>query len=197
MTISAAIVKELREKTGVGMMDCKRALEETDGDLEKAMEVLRKKGLAAVAKRAGRVTSEGIIASYIHPGERLGVLVEVNCETDFVARTPDFRAFVKEIAMQVAAANPLVMRREDLLEEDVEREKEIYRDQARSQGKPDKIIEKIVQGKMEKYYQEVCLLDQQFIKDSDKRVSDLLGEVKMKLGENIIVKRFARFRLGE
>jgi elongation factor Ts len=197
MTISAAIVKELREKTGVGMMDCKRALEETYGDLEKAMEVLRKKGLAAVAKRAGRVTSEGVIASYIHPGERLGVLVEVNCETDFVARTPDFRAFVKEIAMQVAAANPLVMRREDLLEEDVEREKEIYRDQARSQGKPDKIIEKIVQGKMEKYYQEVCLLDQQFIKDSDKRVSDLLGEVKMKLGENIIIKRFARFRLGE
>jgi elongation factor Ts len=197
MTISAAIVKELREKTGVGMMDCKRALEETDGDLEKAMEVLRKKGLAAVAKRAGRVTSEGVIASYIHPGERLGVLVEVNCETDFVARTPDFRAFVKEIAMQVAAANPLVMRREDLLEEDVEREKEIYRDQARSQGKPDKIIEKIVQGKMEKYYQEVCLLDQQFIKDSDKRVSDLLDDVKMKLGENIIIKRFARFRLGE
>lgn len=197
MTISAAVVKELREKTGVGMMDCKRALEETDGDLEKAMEVLRKKGLAAVAKRAGRVTSEGVIASYIHPGERLGVLVEVNCETDFVARTPDFRAFVKEIAMQVAAANPLVMRREDLLEEDVEREKEIYRDQARSQGKPDKIIEKIVQGKMEKYYQEVCLLDQQFIKDSDKRVSDLLNDVKMKLGENIIMKRFARFRLGE
>lgn len=197
MTISAAIVKELREKTGVGMMDCKRALEETDGDLERAMEVLRKKGLAAVAKRAGRVTSEGVIASYIHPGERLGVLVEVNCETDFVARTPDFRAFVKEIAMQVAAANPLVMRREDLLEEDVEKEKEIYRDQARSQGKPDKIIEKIVQGKMEKYYQEVCLLDQQFIKDSDKRVSDLLNDVKMKLGENIIIKRFARFRLGE
>ncbi|KPL18261.1 MAG: elongation factor Ts [candidate division Zixibacteria bacterium SM23_81] len=197
MTISAAIVKELREKTGVGMMDCKRALEETDGNLEKAMEVLRKKGLAAVAKRAGRVTSEGVIASYIHPGERLGVLVEVNCETDFVARTPDFRAFVKEIAMQVAAANPLVMRREDLLAEDVEREKEIYRDQARSQGKPDTIIEKIVQGKMEKYYQEVCLLDQQFIKDSDKRVSDLLNDVKMKLGENIIIKRFARFRLGE
>jgi elongation factor Ts len=197
MAISAAIVKELREKTGVGMMDCKRALEETDGDLEKAMEVLRKKGLAAVAKRAGRETSEGVIASYIHPGERLGVLVEVNCETDFVARTPDFRAFVKELAMQVAAANPLVMRREDLLEEDVEREKEIYRDQARSQGKPDKIIEKIIQGKMEKYYQEVCLLDQQFIKDSDKRVSDLLDDVKMKLGENIVIKRFARFRLGE
>lgn len=197
MTISAAIVKELREKTGVGMMDCKRALEETDGNLEKAMEVLRKKGLAAVAKRAGKVTSEGVIASYIHPGERLGVLVEVNCETDFVARTPDFRAFVKEIAMQVAAANPLVMRREDLFAEDVDREKEIYRDQARSQGKPDKIIEKIVQGKMEKYYQEVCLLDQQFIKDSDKRVSDLLNDVKMKLGENIVIKRFARFRLGE
>jgi elongation factor Ts len=197
MSITAAIVKELREKTGAGMMDCKRALEEAKGNLEKAVEVLRKKGLAAVAKRAGRETSEGVVASYIHPGERLGVLVEVNCETDFVARTPDFRAFVKEICMQVAAANPLVMKREDLPDEDVEREKEIYRDQARSQDKPEKIIEKIVQGKMEKYYQEVCLLDQQYIKDADKRVSDLLDEAKVKLGENIILKRFARFRLGE
>lgn len=197
MTISAKVVKELREKTGAGMMDCKRALEEADGDLEKAVEVLRKKGLAAMAKRAGRVTSEGVIGSYIHPGERLGVLVEVNCETDFVARTPDFRAFVKEISMQVAAANPLVLKREDLPEAAVEREKEIYRDQARSQGKPEKIIEKIVQGKMEKYYQEVCLLDQQYIKDSDKRISDLLDEVKMKVGENIAIRRFARFRLGE
>lgn len=197
MSITAATVKELREKTGAGMMDCKRALEEAKGDLEKAVEVLRKKGLAAVAKRAGRETSEGVIASYIHPGERLGVLVEVNCETDFVARTPDFRAFVKEICMQVAAANPLVMKREDLPDEDVNREKEIYRDQARSQDKPEKIIEKIVQGKMEKYYQEVCLLDQQYIKDADKRVSDLLDEVKVKLGENIVLKRFARFRLGE
>jgi elongation factor Ts len=197
MAISATVVKELREKTGVGMMDCKRALEEAGGDVEKAVELLRKKGLAAMAKRAGRATSEGVIASYIHPGERLGVLVEVNCETDFVARTPDFRAFVKELCMQVAAANPLVIRREDLAEADVEREKEIYRDQARSQGKPEKIIEKIIQGKMERYYQEVCLLDQQYIKDSDKRISELLDDAKMKLGENIAIKRFARFRLGE
>jgi elongation factor Ts len=197
MAVSAAVVKELREKTGAGMMDCKRALEEAGGDMEKAVELLRKKGLAAMAKRAGKATSEGVIASYIHPGERLGVLVEVNCETDFVARTPDFRAFVKEICMQVAAVNPLVIRREDLPEADVEREKEIYRDQARSQGKPEKIIEKIIQGKMERYFQEVCLLDQQYIKDSDKRISELLDDAKMKLGENIAIKRFARFRLGE
>jgi elongation factor Ts len=197
MAVSAAFVKALREKTGAGMMDCKRALEETGGDVDKAVEVLRKKGLAALAKRSGRVTSEGVITSYIHPGERLGVLVEVNCETDFVARTPDFRAFVKEISMQVAAANPLVVRREDLPEADVDREKEIYRDQARSQGKPEKIIDKIVQGKIEKYYQEVCLLDQQYIKDSDKRVSNLLEDIKMKVGENVAIKRFARFRLGE
>ena len=197
MGISAKIVKELREKTGAGMMDCKHALEKAGGDIEKAVEVLRKKGLAALAKRAGRKTTEGVIASYIHPGERLGVLVEVDCETDFVARTPDFRAFVKEISMQVAAANPLVMRREDLPEEDVEREREIYRDQARSQNKPEKIIEKIIQGKIEKYYQEVCLLDQQYIKDSDKQIYQLLEDIRMKVGENVVIKKFARFRLGE
>jgi elongation factor Ts len=197
MSISAKIVKELREKTGAGMMDCKHALEKAGGDIEKAVEVLRKKGLAALAKRAGRKTTEGVIASYIHPGERLGVLVEVDCETDFVARTPDFRAFVKEISMQVAAANPLVLRREDLPEEDVEREREIYRDQARSQNKPEKIIEKIIQGKIEKYYQEVCLLDQQYIKDSDKQICQLLEDIRMKVGENVVIKKFARFRLGE
>ena len=197
MGISAKIVKELREKTGAGMMDCKHALEKAGGDIEKAVEVLRKKGLAALAKRAGRKTTEGVIASYIHPGERLGVLVEVDCETDFVARTPDFRAFVKEISMQVAAANPLVMRREDLPEEDVERERDIYRDQARSQDKPEKIIEKIIQGKIEKYYQEVCLLDQQYIKDSDKQIYQLLEDIRMKVGENVVIKKFARFRLGE
>ena len=197
MSISAKIVKELRDKTGAGMMDCKHALEKAGGDIEKAVEVLRKKGLAALGKRAGRKTSEGVIASYIHPGERLGVLVEVDCETDFVARTPDFRAFVKEISMQVAAANPLVMRREDLPEEDVEREREIYRDQARSQNKPEKIIEKIIQGKIEKYYQEVCLLDQQYIKDSDKQIYQLLEDIRMKVGENVVIKKFARFRLGE
>ncbi len=197
MAVSAAAVKALRDKTGAGMMDCKRALEEAAGDVNKAVEVLRKKGLAALAKRVGKETSEGVIASYIHPGERLGVLVEVNCETDFVARTKDFRAFVKEISMQVAAANPLVVRREELPEADIDREREIYRDQARSQGKPEKIMDKIVAGKMEKYYQEVCLLDQQYIKDSDKRVDDLLNDIKMKVGENVTIKRFARFRLGE
>ncbi len=197
MPITANTVKELRDKTGAGMMDCKRALEESQGDVDKAVEILRKKGLAALAKRAGKETSEGVIASYIHPGERLGVLVEVNCETDFVARTVDFRGFVKEICMQVAAANPVVVQREELPEEDVEREREIYRDQARSQGKPDKIIDKIVDGKMEKYYGEVCLLDQPYIKDGDKKVSQLLEDIRMKVGENLHIKRFARFRVGE
>jgi elongation factor Ts len=197
MPITAKTVKELREKTGAGMMDCKHALEEAKGDLEKAIELLRKKGLAALAKRTGKETSEGVIASYIHPGERLGVLVEVNCETDFVARTADFRGFVKEICMQVAAANPLVVQREELPEEEIEREREIYRDQARSQGKPDKIIEKIVDGKIEKYYGEVCLLDQPYIKDGDKKISQLLEDIRMKVGENLHIKRFARFRVGE
>jgi elongation factor Ts len=197
MAISAKIVKELREKTGAGMMDCKKALEESKGDLDKAVEILRRKGLAAIAKRAGKETSQGVIASYIHPGERLGVLVEVNCETDFVARTTDFRGFVKEICMQVAAANPLVVHRDELAQEDVEHEREIYRDQARSQGKPDKVIEKIVDGKMEKYYGEVCLLDQPYIKDGDRKVSQLLEDIRMKVGENLHIKRFARFRLGE
>jgi elongation factor Ts len=197
MPITAKAVKELRDATGAGMMDCKHALEEAQGDFEKAVEILRKKGLAALAKRAGKETSEGVIASYIHPGERLGVLVEVNCETDFVARTADFRSFVKEICMQVAAANPLVVQREDLPEEDVEREREIYRDQARSQEKPDKIIEKIVDGKMEKYYGEVCLLDQPYIKDGDKKVSQLLEDIRMMVGENVHIKRFSRFRVGE
>ena len=197
MAISAQTVKELRDKTGAGMMDCKHALEESKGDVEKAIEFLRKKGLSSLAKRSGRETSEGVIASYIHPGERLGVLVEVNCETDFVARTTDFRGFVKEICMQVAAANPLVVNREDLAEEDVDREKEIYRDQARSQGKPDKVIDKIVQGKMEKYFQEVCLLDQQYIKDSDKKISQLVEDIRIKVGENLVIRRFSRFRIGE
>ncbi len=197
MPITAKAVKDLRDQTGAGMMDCKHALEETKGDVEKAIEFLRKKGLAAMAKRSGKETSEGVIASYIHPGERLGVLVEVDCETDFVARTPDFRGFVKEICMQVAAANPLVVQREELPEADVEREREIYRDQARSQGKPDKIIEKIVDGKIEKYYTEVCLLDQPYIKDGDKKISQLLEDIRMKVGENVHIKRFSRFRVGE
>jgi elongation factor Ts len=197
MAITAETVKELRDKTGAGMMDCKNALKEAQGDLEKAVEILRKKGLAALAKRAGKETSQGVIGSYIHPGERLGVLVEIDCETDFVARTSDFRGFVKEICMQVAAANPVVVHREELSQEDVEHEREIYRDQARSQGKPDKIIEKIIDGKMEKYYGEVCLLDQPYIKDSDKKISQLLEDIRMKVGENVQIKRFARFRVGE
>lgn len=191
------MVKELREKTGAGIMDCKKALQETEGHFEKAVEFLRKKGIAAAAKRAGRETKEGLIASYIHPGGRLGVLVEVNCETDFVARTEVFQNFVKEIAMQVAATNPLAVTRESLSEENIEKEKEIYREQALSQGKPEKIVDRIVDGKLTKYYQEVCLMEQPYIKDTDKSVHDLLTEITAQLGENITIGRFVRFRLGE
>ncbi|MBN2356254.1 translation elongation factor Ts [candidate division KSB1 bacterium] len=197
MAISAAVVKELREKTGAGMMDCKRALEESKGDLEKAFEYLRKKGLQQVEKKVGRQTKEGMIQSYIHPGSRLGVLLEVNCETDFVARTQDFQELAKDIAMQIAAANPLCVDRSDLDQNFVDRELDIYRAQARDQGKPDHIIEKFVQGKLEKYYQDVCLLEQSFVKDPNKTIRDLLNEKIAKLGENIILKRFVRFQLGE
>lgn len=197
MDITSSMVKELRDKTGAGIMDCKRALQETEGDFEKAVEYLRKKGIAAAAKRTGRETKEGLITSYIHPGGRLGVLVEVNCETDFVARTEVFQNFTKEIAMQVAATNPLAIDRETLSEESIEKEKEIYREQAISQGKPEKIINRIVEGKLTKYYQEVCLLEQPYIKDTDKSVKDLLTETVAQLGENITLKRFVRFRLGE
>jgi elongation factor Ts len=197
MEISATQVKELREATGSGMMECKKALTESNGDVKKAIEVLRKKGIAAAQKRVGRVAKEGIVASYIHPGDRLGVLAEVNCETDFVARTDDFRLFVKEICMQVAGAGPLVIERSELKPEDLEKEREIYRAQARNEGKPDKIVEKIVEGKLEKYYAQVCLLEQPHIKDPQKTVKNLLDEAIAKLGENIVVRRFARFRLGE
>ena len=197
MEITSSMVKELREKTSAGIMDCKKALQETQGDFEKAVEFLRKKGIAAAAKRAGRATKEGLIASYIHPGDRLGVLVEVNCETDFVARTDVFREFAKEIAMQVAATNPLAVDRETLSEEKVEKEKEIYREQALSQGKPEKIVDRIIEGKLGKYFQEVCLLEQPYIKDTDKTVKDLLTETTAQLGENLAIKRFVRFRLGE
>ena len=175
----------------------KKALQETQGDFEKAIEYLRKKSIAAAAKRAGRATKEGLIASYIHPGDRLGVLVEVNCETDFVARTEVFREFAKEMAMQVAATNPLAVDRETLPEENVEKEKEIYREQALSQGKPEKIVDRIIEGKLGKYFQEVCLLEQPYIKDTDKTVKDLLTETTAQLGENLAIKRFVRFRLGE
>lgn len=197
MAISAKTVKELRDKTNAGMMDCKKALEEASGDLEKAVEILREKGIAKAAKKSGRTTNEGLVASYIHPGDKLGVLVEINCETDFVAKTDDFKGLVHDIAMQIAAANPLVVQREDIEEEIIEKEKEIYRNQAINEGKPEKILDKIVDGKLEKYYKEVCLLEQPFIRDQDKTITDLLHEAISTLGENITVKRFARYRLGE
>ena len=195
--ITAELVKKLRERTGAGMMDCKKALEKSDGDMQKAVDVLREKGMATAAKRSGRVANEGIIYSYIHPGDRLGVILEINCETDFVARTDDFRALAKDIAMQVAATNPLVISREDLKEESILKEKDIYRAQAKSQNKPEKVVDRIIQGKLEKYFQEVCLLEQPFIKDEHKTVQERITDTIAKLGENISVKRFARFRVGE
>ena len=197
MNISASMVKELRGKTGAGMMDCKRALEKTDGDIDKAVEYLRKQGIASAAKRSQRETKEGLIFSYIHPGDRLGVLIEVNSETDFVARTDEFRELTKNLAMQVAAASPLAITREDLPRDLVEGEREIYRAQAKESGKPDNIVERIVDGKMEKFYQEVCLLEQPFIKDPEKSVKDIIIEAIAKIGENISVKRFVRYRIGE
>lgn len=194
--ISADMVKELREKTGAGMMDCKKALEESNGDFEKAVTVLRQKGLASASKKAGRTASEGLISSYIHM-DRIGVLLEVNCETDFVARTEDFRNLVKDIAMHIAAANPVYISREQVPAEVIEKEKEIYR--AQITGKPPQVVEKIIEGKLEKFYNDTCLLDQVFIKDPEqkKRVKDLITEMIAKLGENIVVRRFARFQLGE
>ncbi len=195
--ISAELVKKLREKTGAGMMDCKRALEKSEGDMDKAVDVLREQGIASAAKRSGRVAKEGIIYSYIHPGDRLGVLLELDCETDFVARTDEFRALAKDVSMQVAATNPLVISRSELKEDLIEKEKDIYRAQAKSQDKPEKVIDRIVQGKLEKYFQEVCLLEQPFIKDEHKTVQDVITDAIAKIGENITVKRFARFRVGE
>ncbi len=195
--ITAKMVKELRDKTGAGMMDCKKALAECDGDAEKAIKHLREKGIASAAKKAGRETSEGTIFSYIHPGDKLGVLVEINCETDFVARTNDFRTFGKNIAMQVAAADPRVVRRNDLTQEIIDSEKEVYRNQAKREGKSEKIIDKIVEGKIEKFYSEACLMEQPFIKDTDRTISDIATETISKLGENIKIRRFIRYRLGE
>jgi elongation factor Ts len=197
MSVSADLVKKLREKTGAGMMDCKRALEKVDGDMDEAIDYLRKQGVTKAAKKASRIAKEGTIHSYIHPGDKLGVLLELNCETDFVARTEDFKLLSKDIAMQIAATNPLVVTRSDLKPEILEKEKEIYRTQAKNEGKPEKIIEKIVEGKLEKYFQEVCLLEQPFVKDQDRSVKDRIDETIAKLGENISVKRFVRFRLGE
>jgi elongation factor Ts len=197
MEINASLVKQLREKTGAGMMDCKKALTEAGGDIEKAMTLLREQGLAKAAKKSSRTANEGAVTAYIHPGDKLGVLIEVNCETDFVARTKDFAALCEDLAMQIAAANPLVVKREELDQELIDQEKEIYKTQALNEGKPEKIVDKIVSGKLEKYYQEVVLLEQAFIKDQDKTVNDIIIEAVAKLGENIQVKRFVRYRLGE
>jgi len=195
--VTAAAVKELREKTGAGMMDCKKALVATDGDMEKAVDWLREKGLSSAAKKAGRVASEGAVGSYIHGNGRIGVLVEVNCETDFVARNEAFQELVKDIAMHIAAAAPLYVRREEADPAVLERELEVYRGQLREQGKPEKIWDKILEGKKEKFFQEICLLEQPFVKDPDKTVQDLVNESVAKIGENISIRRFSRFVLGE
>lgn len=198
MEITAEVVKELREKTGAGVMDCKKALAETKGDIEKAIDCLRQKGLSIAAKKSGRIAAEGLIGSYIHMG-KIGVLVEVNCETDFVARTEDFQGLVKDLSMHIAAANPFYLKREDVPETIKEREKEIYRAQAKESGKPDNIIEKIVEGKMEKFFNETCLLEQIFVKDPEQKmkIQDVINQTVAKLGENIVMRRFVRFQLGE
>lgn len=195
--ITAALVKELRERTGAGMMDCKKALAATEGDMDKAIDFLREKGLAAAAKKAGRIAAEGLVESYIHGGGRIGVLVEVNCETDFVAKTDAFKSLVKDIAMHIAAANPSYLRREEVPAAELEHEKMVLSEQARNEGKPEKIIEKMVTGRIEKYYKEVCLLEQPFVKDQDKTISDLITESIAKIGENIAIRRFTRYQLGE
>lgn len=195
--ISAKLVKELRERTGAGMMDCKKALAEVDGDIDKAVDFLREKGLAAAAKKAGRVTAEGLVESYIHGGGRIGVLIEVNCETDFVAKTDDFKELVKDLAMQVAAAKPEYIRREEVPSAIIEKEMEVLKAQALNEGKPAQIVEKMVVGRIDKYYKEICLLEQPFIKDPDVTIQQLVTEKIAKIGENISVRRFVRFELGE
>ncbi len=197
MEISADLVKKLREKTGVGLMDCKDALRAAGGDMDKAVDYLREKGLAKIQKRSGRATTEGTIASYIHTGGKVGAVAEVNCESDFVARTPDFQAFAKDIVMQITASNPIYVKREDVPDEVMEKEKVIYRKQALEQGKPEKIVDRIAEGKLEKFYQEVCLMEQPFIKNPDITIKSLLEEVVSKLGENIVIRRFVRLQLGE
>jgi elongation factor Ts len=197
LEISASQVKELREKTGVGIMDCKQALKESKGDINQAIDFLRKKGIATAKKRGGRRTSEGLVQSYIHAGGKIGVLVEVNCETDFSAKTDDFADFAKDIAMQIAATNPISVDREGISPETLKKEGEIYATQAKESGKPEKVIEKIVEGKMKKYYSEVCLLEQAFVKNPDNSIQDLVNDLMAKTGENIMISRFARFQLGE
>lgn len=197
MEVNASTVKELREKTGAGMMDCKKALAECAGDLDKAVDYLRRKGLASAAKKMSRVASEGLVGAYIHAGGKIGVMVELNCETDFVARTPEFQTLLKDIAMQVAAASPRYVKREEVSVEELDREREIHRRQALDSGKPEKIVDKIVDGKMDRFYSEVCLLEQAFIKDPDRKVGDLLQDAVARMGENIQVRRFMRYQVGE
>lgn len=197
MEISAGMVKDLRERTGAGMMDCKKALAETNGDMEKAIEYLREKGIAKAAKKAGRIASEGIVDAYIHGGGRIGVLVEVNIETDFAAKNEEFRQFVKDIGMQIAACNPLYVKREEVPGDFIEKEREILKAQAINEGKPAHIAEKMVAGRIDKYYTEICLLEQPFIKDSDKTVDQVLKEKIASIGENMSIRRFVRYEMGE
>jgi len=195
--VTAAMVKQLRDKTGSGMMDCKKALTENGGDMEKAIDFLRKKGLATAAKRAGRATTEGVVQPYVHTGGKLGVMVEVNCETDFVAKSEDFQEFAKNVAMHIAATSPIGISPEDVPAETLAREKDIYMDQAKQTGKPDNVIEKIVEGKMNKFLKENCLMNQAYVRNPDISIADLLNELIAKIGENISVKRFVRFQIGE
>jgi elongation factor Ts len=197
MRITAEMVKDLRERTGAGMLDCKKALEEAGGEMDRAIEVLRTRGLAAAAKKAGRIAAEGTVGSYIHAGGKIGVLVEVNCETDFVARTDEFQELVRDVAMHIAAADPRFVAREEVTEEDLATERRIYREQALEQGKPEAVVDRIVEGKVGKFYAEAVLLEQPFVKDPDKTIQQLLAEKIAKIGENIRVRRFSRFRLGE
>jgi elongation factor Ts len=197
MDISADQVKTLRDKTGAGMMDCKKALVETAGDIDKAVEYLRRHGIAKSAKFANKKAADGLVHTYVHPGGRIGVMIEVNCETDFVARTDDFKNLVNELALQVAATAPLGLTRDEVPGDVIEKEKDIYRDMARSEGKPEKVIDRIVEGRLEKFYEEACLMDQIWIRDQEKRIGDLVKELSGKTGENIVVRRFIRFQLGE
>jgi elongation factor Ts len=197
MSISATMVKDLRQKTGAGMMDCKKALTETNGDMEKAIEFLREKGIAGASKKADRIAAEGIVESYIHAGGRIGVLVEVNCETDFVAKTVEFQTFVKDVAMQITAMNPKYIRRDEVPVEEVEKEREILRLQALQEGKPANVVDKMVEGRLQKHFKELCLLDQFFVKDGNKTMDQLLKEQIARIGENISIRRFIRFELGE
>jgi elongation factor Ts len=197
MTITASLVKELRERTGAGMMECKKALSEVAGDLDKAIDVLRKSGMARASSKAGREARQGLVHAYIHPGDQLGVLLEVDCETDFVARTDDFRDLVRNVAMQVAATNAQAVDRAGIDPALIERERGILMEQARATGKPEAVIQKIVDGKIDKYYEEICLLEQPYIKDPDRKVKELIDQAIAKLGENIIVRRFSKFRIGD